>query len=72
MISMDVVKAQPLLSTNPPVEPGLVSAGIPYGLRPSGAKVQSVCIQKLSRCFRQTESVIICSIIITVKSLKEC
>ena len=65
-----IAETRPLLSANPPTEPGLMSTGIPYGsrLRLSGAKVRTVCIQKLSRCFCRAESAIICSIIITVKS----
>ena len=44
---------------------------IPYAsrLRPSGAKVRRVWIQKLSRCFRRAESVIcICSMTIIERS----
>ena len=49
----------------------IVDWGIPYEsrLRPSGAKVRRVWIQKLSRCFRRAESAIcICSMTMIVRS----
>ena len=63
-------------SKSSPGKPDLISnqmsVRLAYGfkLRPSAAKVCSVCIQKLSSCFRRAELATICSITITVRSSK--